>query len=216
MQKNFRVNYQKDDIEESIKAEMVFNTAGRVPSINHLNLEKGNVSFTRKGVTVNKYLQNPGNKNVYACGDVSASEGLPLTPLSSIEAKIVITHILDKNIKEKAKYPAQPSVVFTTPQLASIGLSVEEAERRNFDINVKENFGLNWFNAKRINERTYGFQTIIDKKSGQILGAHIIASEAAEMINLFAMAMQTQLTYKEVKALIFSYPTWGNDIKQMI
>lgn len=216
LQKNFRVNYQKDDIEESIKAEMVFNTAGRVPSINHLNLEKGNVSFTSKGVTVNKYLQNPGNKNVYACGDVSASEGLPLTPLSSIEAKIVITHILDKNIKEKAKYPAQPSVVFTTPQLASIGLSVEEAERRNFDINVKENFGLNWFNAKRINERTYGFQTIIDKKSGQILGAHIIASEAAEMINLFAMAMQTQLTYKEVKALIFAYPTWGNDIKQMI
>lgn len=216
LQKYYRVSYQKDGKKESVKAEMVFNTAGRVPSIDELNLEKGNVSFTNKGVTVNKFLQNPDNKNVYACGDVAASEGLPLTPLSNIEAKVVISHLLDKNIKEEAHYPAQPSVVFTTPQLASIGITAEEANSKNLDVVIKEEMNLNWFNAKRINERSYGFQTIVDKKSGKILGAHIIASEAAEMINLFAMAMQTQLTYKQVETLIFAYPTWGNDMKRMI
>lgn len=216
LQKNFRVYYEKDAKKESVKAEMVFNTAGRVPSIDELNLEKGNVSFTKKGISVNQYLQNTDNKNVYACGDVAASEGLPLTPLSSIEAKVVITQLLDENIKEKAKYSAQASAVFTTPQLASIGLSAEEAKRQNYDIIVKEDFNLNWFNAKRINERHYGFQTIVDENSGRILGAHIIASEAAELINLFAMAIQSELTVKDIKAMIFAYPTWGNDIKSMI
>jgi len=216
LQKYFRVSAKQGDKIIEAKAEMVFNTAGRVPSIDELDLEKGNVSFTKKGVSVNTYLQNPSNKDVYACGDVSDSDGLPLTPLSSQEAKVVISQLVGKSVKEEANYPPQPSVVFTSPQLASVGLLEEDAKAQGYEIVVEEKMDLNWFNAKRINERHYGYKTIVDKKTNKILGAHIISPEAGEMINLFTIAICSGLTCEDLKAMIFAYPTWGNDIKGMV
>ncbi|MDT0294198.1 NAD(P)/FAD-dependent oxidoreductase [Mesonia ostreae] len=213
LQKYFRVSAKQGDKIIEAKAEMIFNTAGRVPSIDELDLEKGKVSFTKKGISVNKYLQNPTNKNVYACGDVSDSEGLPLTPLSSFEPKTVIAQLLkDKNNKEISYLP-QPSVVFTSPQLASVGLLEEEAKAQGYEIVVEEKKNLNWFNAKRINEKHYGYKTIVDKKTNRILGAHIISPQAGEMINLFAMAMYSKLTTDDLKNMLFTYPTWGNDLR---
>ncbi|WP_121667270.1 dihydrolipoyl dehydrogenase family protein [Mesonia aquimarina] len=216
LRKNFRVSVLQQEKKIDIKAELVFNTAGRIPSIDELDLEKGNVSFTKKGISVNKFLQNPSNKNVYACGDVSDSEGLPLTPLSSQESKVVISHLTEDNIKQEAKYPPQPSVVFTNPQLASVGLTEKQAQEKGYEIVVEEKMHLNWFNAKRINERNYGYKTIVDKKTNLILGAHIIAPEAGEMINLFVMAICGKLKCQDLKKMIFAYPTWGNDIKGMV
>ncbi|MDQ7916319.1 NAD(P)/FAD-dependent oxidoreductase [Mesonia sp. MT50] len=216
LQKYFRVSAKQGDKIIEAKAELVFNTAGRVPSIDELDLEKGNVSFTKKGVSVDKHLQNPSNKNVYACGDVSDSEGLPLTPLSSQEAKVVISQLIGKSVKEEATYPPQPSVVFTSPQLASVGLSEAEAKAKGYEIVVEEKMDLNWFNAKRINERHYGYKTIVDKKTKKILGAHIISPEAGGIINLFTIAICSGLTCEDLKAMIFAYPTWGNDIKGMV
>jgi len=216
LRKNFRVSAKKGNEIIKVKAEMVFNTAGRVPSIDELDLEQGNVSYTKKGITVNKFLQNPTNKNVYACGDVSDSEGLPLTPLSSQESKVVISHLTEENIKQEAKYPPQPSVVFTLPQLASVGLTEKEAKEKGYELIIEEKTALNWFNAKRINERHYGYKTIVDKKTDLILGAHIVSPEAGEMINLFVMAICGKLTRYDLKKMIFAYPTWGNDIKGMV
>lgn len=216
LQKYFRVSAKQGDKTIEAKAEMVFNTAGRVPSIDELDLEKGKVSFTKKGISVNKYLQNPTNKNVYACGDVSDSDGLPLTPLSSLEPKTVIAHLLNDKEEKKISYPPQASVVFTNPQLASVGFSEEEAAAQGHEIAVEEKQGLNWYNAKRINERHYGYKTIVDKKTKKILGAHIISPQAGEMINLFAMAIYSGLTSEDLKNMLFAYPTWGNDIKGMV
>src|SRR5690606_19316587 len=102
LRKNYRVSFQKNGASaslsnQSVTARMVFNTAGRVPSIDELDLEKGNVAFQKEGISVNEFLQNTTNKNVYACGDVSASGSLPLTPTSSQEARIVSLNIRKGN-----------------------------------------------------------------------------------------------------------------------
>ncbi len=216
LRKNFRVTAIRDGKEISVKAEMVFNTAGRVPSIDELDLEKGNVEFSRKGIVVNEYLQSPTNKSVYACGDVSASEGLPLTPLSSQEARVVAANLLNKNNPEKAHYPPQPTVVFTLPKLASVGLLEDEARKQGYDFKVKHKLATDWFNAKHINEKVYAYKTLIDNKTGQVIGAHLIGPEASEVINMFVMVMCGKLNCGDVKKMIFAYPTWGNDIKGMI
>lgn len=215
LRKNFRVNAIQDGKEISAKAEMIFNTAGRVPSIKDLDLENGNVAFSKKGITVNDFLQNSTNKNVYACGDVADSPGLPLTPLSSLEAEIVAHNIIKSN-RKKPEYPPQPSVVFTLPNLASVGLSEEEAREKGYEVTVEHKLAADWFNAKRINEKIYAYKTIVDNKTGQILGAHLIGPEAAEVINLFAMAINTKMDYKALKKMLFAYPTWGNDVKGMV
>lgn len=216
LRKNFRVKARKNGKEISVKAKMVFKTAGRVPSIDELELEKGNVAFNKKGIEVNEYLQNTTNKNVYACGDVSASRGLPLTPLSSQEARIVSANIRIPDKPEKADFPPQPSVVFTLPQLASVGMDEKEAGKKGYDFKINQHSAADWFNAKRINAGVYAFKTIIDKKSGKILGAHLIGPEAAETINLFVLAMCGGLDCETLKKMIFAYPTWGSDLKSML
>ncbi|MBT0607210.1 dihydrolipoyl dehydrogenase family protein [Aequorivita echinoideorum] len=215
LQKNFRVSFEKNGKTESIDARMVFNTAGRVPSIGELDLEKGNVAYQKEGISVNEFLQNTKNPSVYACGDVSASGSLPLTPVSSQEARIVSENIRKGN-HTKMDFPPVPSVVFTIPQVASIGLTEEEAKKKGYDFVVEYKSVPKWFNAKRVNEKTYAYKTLVDKKRNLILGAHIIAPEAGEMINLFVLAMCGKLTCENIKEMIFAYPTWGNDIKGMV
>lgn len=216
LRKNYRVLAKKDGKEISAKAEIVINTAGRVPSIEELDLEKGKVAFSKKGVSVNKRLENPTNKNVYACGDVSDSEGLPLTPLSSQEALIVIHNLLNPENPEEVNFPPQPSVVFTLPNVASVGLSEKEAKEKGYEYTLEHKLVPGWFNAKRANTEEYAYKTLVDNKTGLVLGAHLIGPESSEIINMFVMAMCGKITCKELKTMIFAYPTWGNDIKGMV
>ncbi len=215
LQKNHRIFYRQNGNTQFVDARAVFNTAGRTPSIDTLDLEKGNVQYEKKGISVNEFLQSITNPSVYACGDVSASGSLPLTPTSSQEGRIVSLNIRKGN-HTKMDFPPVPSVVFTIPKLASIGLSEEEAKQKGYDYTVEYKSVPQWFNAKRINEKVYAYKTITDKKRNLILGAHIVASEAGEMINLFVLALCGKLTPDELKEMIFAYPTWGNDIKGMV
>ena len=216
LRKYLRVTAETKNGEEiSAKAELVFNTAGRVPSIDELELEKGNVAFSNKGITVNEHLQNTTNPSVYACGDVSNSEGLPLTPLSSQESRVVSANLLGKYNKTEAHYPPQPSVVFTLPNVASVGLSEQQAKERGFDYVVKHKSVPSWFNSKRIANQHYAFKVIKDKETEKVLGAHLVGPDAGEMINMFVMAMCGGLSCHDLKAMIFAYPTWSNDIKGM-
>ncbi len=220
LRKNYRVFYEKEGASaplsaQSVNARMVFNTTGRVPSIDELDLEKGNVAFEKNGISVNEFLQNTSNKNVYACGDVSASGTPPLTPTSSQEGRIVSLNIRNGN-KTQMDFPPVPSVVFTIPQVAAIGLTEKEAKEKGYDFVVEYKSVPRWYNAKSGNFKTYAYKTLVDKKRNLILGAHIISPEAGEMINLFVLAMCGKLTPENLKAMIFAYPTWGNDIKGMV
>ncbi|CAL68100.1 dihydrolipoyl dehydrogenase family protein [Christiangramia forsetii] len=216
LQTNYRVIANQNGKQIELKAKLVLNTAGRVPSIDDLDLENGNVDFSKKGIIVNEHLQSPTNKNVYACGDVSDSEGLPLTPLSSQEARIVAGNILDKDRDKTVDYPPQPSVVFTLPNLASVGLNEKEAKEKGYDFKVEQKLVPKWFNAKRINDDYYAYKTLIDKETGLVLGAHLLGPDAGEMINMFVMAMCGKLNCETLKGMIFSYPSWGSDIKAMV
>ena len=213
---NYRIKADQNGKKIELKAKLIVNAAGRVPSIDELDLEKGNVEFSKKGIAVNEHLQSTTNKNVYACGDVSASEGLPLTPLSSQEARIVAANILKKDRAHEVNFPPQPSVVFTLPNLASVGLNEKGAKEKGYDYTLEEKLVPEWFNAKRINSDYYAYKTLVDKKTGLVLGAHLIGPDAGEMINMFVMAMCGKLDCRTLKGMIFSYPSWASDIKAMV
>ncbi|MCK0145674.1 NAD(P)/FAD-dependent oxidoreductase [Arenibacter sp. F26102] len=214
LKKNLRIHYKQGGKEKTLKTRSIFNTAGRVPAINTLDLEKGNVSYSHKGIQVNEYLQNTGNPNVYACGDVSA-HGLPLTPLSGLEGAVVAENILQGN-KRKIVTPVIPSAVFTLPNLASVGLSEEEAKSRYKKVTVNYKSVPDWYNAKRINASAYAFKIISNERTKQIVGAHLLSPHAAETINMFAMAINLRMTTEALKGMIFTFPSWANDIKSML
>jgi len=135
--------------------------------------------------------------------------------VAGFESHIVASNLLDGNHR-KAKYPAQPSVVFTLPPLASVGLTEKEARKRNLNIevNFKETDG--WYSYKRTNETHTAFKTIINKENGQVLGAHILGSKAEEIINLFALAINQNLRAAELKKMVYAYPSHASDIPYMV
>ncbi len=198
-----------------VSAQTVINSAGRTPAIFDLELDAANIKHGKKGITVNEYLQSVSNPNVYAAGDCADTKGLPLTPVAVMEGHIVSSNILKGN-NNQPDYNAIPTVVFTLPSVASVGITEKEAQEQNLDIKVNFNSVPNWFNARRLNAKEYAYKTIIDKSSGKVLGAHLIGPYAEETINLFAMAIKAGLKANDIKSMIFSYPTLGADITYMV
>jgi len=211
----FRVTGKSKEGEKKREAEQVINSSGRPPAIFDLDLEKANIDYEKRGITVNKFLQSTSNPRIYAAGDAVATDGTPLTPVAVMEGHIVASNILKGNSK-KADYTAIPTVVFTLPAMASVGLSEEKAQAQGLNFMVKKNSVPNWFTAKRINEKTYAFKTLIDKENGKILGAHLIGPHAEEVINLFAMAIKTGFTAMDIKTMILTYPSASSDIVYMV
>lgn len=212
--KKLTLAYELEGKEHIIEAEAFFNTAGRVPALAGLDLEKGNVQFGDKGVETNTYLQSTSNPNVYACGDVS-DKNLPLTPLSGRQGYVVAENIINGNDK-KLDVPVIPSVVFTSPNLATVGYTEEEARSRYKNIRVNFEVATDWFNAKRINAPLYAYKVIINDRTGEIVGAHLLGPDAGETINIFTLSINNKMTDRDIKSTIFSYPSWGNDIKSMV
>ena len=204
------VHYGQDDTIHQITTDMVYNTTGRIPSVDMLDLGKAGVVTDKGGVIVNDCLQSTTNSRFYACGDVS-SMNLPLTPLSGLEGTIV-----GKNIVE-GKHPLIPvdipSVAFTIPQVASIGLTEAQAKDQQKKFKVLSADASGWFNTRRMNAGTYAYKVLVEEKTGLVLGAHIVSHEAGETINLFSVAMNHDITFQHLQQTMFTYPSWANDMK---
>lgn len=214
-EKGFTVVGRQKDKSLKFNAELVVNSSGRVPAINELDLEKGNVQFSEKGVAVNEFLQSTSNPVVYAAGDVSATMGLPLTPLATAEAKVVMENICNGNNK-KADYSVMPTVVFTIPTMAAVGLTEKQANDKKLDFEVSSQSVPEWYSAKHVNAKQYAFKIIIEKETKKILGAHVIGPHAEETINLFALAIKTGISSSELASIPFAFPTSGADVSSML
>jgi glutathione reductase (NADPH) len=165
-------------------------------------------------VLVNEYLQSVSNPSVYAAGD-AAAYGLPLTPVAGKEGYLVADNIVG-TAKRKADFKAMPSVVFTLPPLATVGLREDEAKARGYDFAVKFADTSSWYSSRRINERFSGYKTLVEKGTGRILGAHLLGHNAEEVINLFAIAIAKNLTAGDLKNTICTYPTKSSDVQYMV
>lgn len=203
----------KDSLE--LEGDLVIHGAGRIPAIDDLQLEKGNVEWEKGGITVNGYLQSVSNPNVYAAGDAASTEGLPLTPIASMESHVVASNLLKGNYRSP-NYKVMPTVVFTLPKLASVGLSEDEARKQKHNIRVNKFDTSDWYTYRRTNERYAMAKIIIDEDSDQILGAHLLSEEADELINHFATAIQFKLTTRDLKQMIYAYPTAASDLSYML
>jgi glutathione reductase (NADPH) len=201
--------------EASFAADMVVHGAGRVPDIDDLNLAAAGIHREKDGVTVNEYLQSVSNPAVYAAGDAAASRGLPLTPVASMEAQVVAANILQGN-SQKPNYTEMPSVVFTLPPLAAVGLGEDEARAQGLKFRTNYDDTSKWYSSRRLNVEHSGFKVLIEENSERILGAHLLGSHAEETINLFALAIRARLKADNLREMIYAYPTNASDIVHML
>lgn len=197
------------------EANLVFHGAGRVPNIDALKLENAGVKATNRGIIVNEYLQSVSCPHVYAAGDCAASGSMALTPISVIEGEVAAENILKTNSRI-LHFRCIPTVAFTLPPVASVGLSEREVIERK--LNYKKNFGetTEWYGSRRLGIRHSGFKVLIEKNTEKILGAHLFYPNADEIINLFAIAIENGLTVERLKNTVYSYPTSSSDIRYML
>ncbi|EIM05830.1 regulatory protein [Planococcus antarcticus DSM 14505] len=212
---SFIVTAMTGDESLELEGDLVIHGAGRIPAIDDIQLEKANVEWSKGGIAVNEYLQSVSNSRVYAAGDAAATAGLPLTPIASMESHVVASNLLKGNHRSPS-YKVMPTVVFTLPKLASVGLSEDEARKKGHNIRVNKFDTSDWYTYKRTNEQYAMAKILIDEDSDLILGAHLISEEADELINHFATAIQFKLTTNDLKQMIYAYPTAASDLAYMI
>lgn len=205
------VRFSTDGAEKQSETDMVVHGAGRVPDIDDLDLETAGVEREKKGISVNEFLQSVSNPAVYAAGDAAAGGGLPLTPVASMEAEVVAANLLEGNDR-KPNYNAVPTVVFTVPPLAAVGLREEDARKQG--LKFRTNYGDmgDWYSSRRLNLKHAAFKVLIEENTERILGAHLLGAHAEETINLFALAIRTGLKADDLRAMIYAYPTHASDV----
>jgi glutathione reductase (NADPH) len=210
----FIVKARSRDGPAAVETDLVVHAGGRIPDIDSLNLDAAGVEREGKRLKLNEFLQSVSNPAVYAAGDAAAA-GPPLTPVASHDAKIVAANLLEGN-RHRPDYRAVPSVAFTIPPIAMVGMGEEKARERGAKFRVKAEKVPDWYTARRVAETVYGYKTLVAEDTGRILGAHLVGPHADEVINVFAVAIRHELSAEALKATIFAYPTSTSDIAYML
>jgi dihydrolipoamide dehydrogenase len=188
---------------ENFEFDKVLLAIGRKPNVENLNLEKLGISLNEKGfIKVNEKLQT-NVENIYAIGDVI---GQPLLAHKASKEGIIAVEII-AGIESKYDIKYIPSVVYTNPELASVGLSEEEAKRRGYKIKVGK-FPIS-ANGKALSMNiTDGIAKIItNEENDEILGIHIVSPEASSLIAEGTLAMESYLTSEDIALTVHPHPS---------
>ena len=210
----FAIHAAADGKAESFRADLVVHAAGRVPDLDALDLKAAGVETEKGRLKLNDYLQSVSNPAVYAAGDAAAN-GPPLTPVSAHDGRVASANMLKGN-QRKPNYLGVPSVAFSIPPIAAVGLTEEQARGQRLKFRSESRKASDWYTARRVAEPTYGFKVLIEESTDRILGAHLVGPHADEVINVFALAIRLGRTAKELQDGIFAYPTGASDIGYML
>lgn len=201
---------------EPIDCDLVIHGAGRVPNINDLQLDAANVEYNSDGIIVDDFMRSTTNSTVFAAGDCAAGGAEKLTPAANEEARITGKNLFADKADAKPDYGKVPKVAFTIPAIASVGMSEQQAKEHSADVDVRFDDTSTSGSVRKTGDTVAGYKVLVDKKSDQILGAHLLGPAAEETINLFALAMKFNLTATDVKSTLFAFPTFASDVRKMV
>jgi dihydrolipoamide dehydrogenase len=187
-----------------IGCDKVLLCVGRRPDIENLNLESAGVEVEKGFIRVDDNLRTSVS-NIYAIGDVIA--GYPLAHVAAYEGTLAVDNIAGKN--RKADYRAVPSAVFTYPEIATVGKSIEQFKDKSSDVKeIKLPFAA--VSKAHVYGETDGLvKFIFEIKTRKILGASIIGPYASEIISSFTIAVKNGLTVDDLSHTIFTHPTFS-------
>ena len=197
---------------ESIEADKVLMAAGRAVNTEDLGLQEAGVQLTDRGfIKVNQATLETTAPGVYAIGDIA---GPPMLAHKGSREGVVVAELIAGHKPQPIKYDNVPSVTYCHPEVASIGMTEEQAKERKLEYQVGR-FPFSANGRARTSGDTEGFVKIIrDKKYGEILGAHIVGGHASEIIHELAVARQNEYTVEEVDLAIHAHPTLSEAIAE--
>lgn len=207
----YQLKVRKFDHMHEFTSDLVVHGAGRSPNIDGLDLANAGVKVSDRGVIVNGNQQSVSQPHIYAAGDV-ADDGLPpLTPVAGKTAARLVQHLIHEK-EEKSLSQIVPSIVFTYPKLAKVGLTQEEAGEKKIPYEVQSKDISSFFSYKRTESHNAYVKILTNPGTDEILGAHFLTNSADHLVNLFLIAIEKGMTKKELTSLLWAYPTEESDI----
>jgi dihydrolipoamide dehydrogenase len=201
------VTISTDETEKKLEAEMVVIAVGYSPNVEGLGLEEVGVVVNKGGIQVKEHMET-SVPNIYAAGD--AIGGIMLAYVAMAEGIVAAENALGGN--STIDYQAIPRCTFTLPELASVGLTEEEAVTQGYQIKVgRFPFSANSM-ATILGERRGLVKIITDQKYGQILGVHIIGPRATDLIPEAALAIKLDATPQEIITTMHPHPSLSEAI----
>jgi dihydrolipoamide dehydrogenase len=206
------VDIESGGKSETIEVDKVLMAAGRAVNTEDLGLQEAGVQLTERGfIKVNPATLETTAPGVYAIGDVA---GPPMLAHKGSREGVVVAEIVAGHHPQPIKYDNVPSVTYCHPEVASIGMTEDQAKERKLEYQVGR-FPFSANGRARTSNETEGFVKIIrDKKYGEILGAHIVGSHASEIIHELTVARENEYTVEEVDLAIHAHPTLSEAIAE--
>lgn len=200
-----KVRYEANGKEEIIEADYVLVTVGRRPNTEEIGLEQAGVEVDDRGlIKIDKQCRTNVD-SIYAIGDIVA--GPPLAHKASYEGKIAAEAI--SGAKSEIDYLAIPAVVFSDPELASVGYTDKEAKAAGYEINVsKFPFAANG-RALSLNDSDGFMKLITRKEDGLVIGGQIAGPNASDMIAEIGLAIEAGMTAEDIALTIHAHPSLG-------
>ena len=206
------VIYEENGEKKEIACDKVLLSAGRKPSTANMGLETLGLEMDRAAIVTDRHLCTTV-QNVYAIGDCNGKVMLAHTAYR--EAEVAVNHMLGK--PDEMRYDVIPAVIYTDPEVASVGHSKEGAEK--LGMHVKE-VKLPMSYAGRYlaeNEGGKGFiKLIVDTDRNRLVGCHMVGSYASEIIMTATMMVDTEMHPDRLKKLVFPHPTVAEMIREAI
>jgi len=195
---------------ETIEADVVLVSIGRRPNTEGLDLDKAGIATNKLGqIEVDREFRT-GAPGIYAIGDVTPG---PMLAHKAEDEGIAVAEILAGQIGI-VNHEVIPSVVYTWPEIAAVGLTEAEAKEQGHDVKIGK-FPMLANSRAKTNREGEGFVKIVaDAKSDRVLGVHIIASVAGTMIAQAAQAMEFGATSEDIAYTCHAHPTHSEAIKE--
>ena len=207
------VFFEKDGTERFITSDKVLVATGREPDVQGLELENTGAAANEngRGIAVDSGMRT-SVKHIYAIGDVNSR--MQLAHVASHEGMVAVDNILGKDAH--MDYTAVPNVIFTSPEIANVGLTEDAALREGLNISVsKFPFGANG-KALTMGESEGFVKLIKDLDTGGIIGGAIIGPEASALISTLTMMINSRISEEEIIHTVFAHPTTGESIHEAV
>jgi len=194
----------------TVECERLLVATGRRPALQGLGLELAGVEFTPAGIVVDRRMRT-SRRHIYAIGDVCGPYAF--THMAEYQAGIALANLVFR-FPKKADYRVVPRVIYTDPELASVGLSPDAADAAGLHYEIAE-FPVAELD-RAITEGSHTGMARLLLHRGRLLGATLLAPRAGELIHELALAMHLRVRVKELSALIHAYPSHAQLLRRTV
>ena len=203
-----KVTLRNQDGAQEIGFDALLVASGRKPVLKNIDLNIVPLEFNGKNIAVNQFMQS-SLEGVYACGDIIGKSMLAHS--AEREGEVAVNHIL--GIEDKMNYKVVPSVVYTDPEITSVGYTEDQLKASQTPYTLHKRYMTYSGRFVVENEGENGLCKILVAEDDKLLGAHFIGNPSSEFITIITMAIEEQITYSQVKRIIFPHPTVSEIIK---